>query len=276
MNGRRAIVGLCMLCALVVSAFAAQSASATESKGTTAFTCKPVIPAKETKGFSKAHCKPEDAVNTEAKFEHVEIPESTTTKITGNNKDTEGKAVHSTLVSTAFGATVELTAKTLTGEGWMTNAKDPTTGEHYAHGEGTITYTDVTVVKPANCVVDTHDGTLTPGPSGIVHTEPLKATTKGQGDRLKFEPKEGTTFAKFWITGAGCPFNQTFTVTGSVNAPVDGATTNATEADTTSQNTLKLNGAKAGISGTLTIEGKDEVAKDTTYEPLSATTVETK
>jgi hypothetical protein len=281
MNGRRAIVGLCMLCALLVSAFAAQSASAvTKVKGTTAFTCKPVTPVDNTVGFSKAHCRPEDAVSTKATFEHFEIPPNTTTKITGNNKTTGGESEATKLVSTAFGATIELSGKVTEGEGWMTNAVEGK--EHYTHGEGTITYKEVSVVKPANCIVQTDGPLKEKGEAGVIHTEPLKATTKGQGDRLKFEPKEGTVFARFWIEGATCPLKEnTFSVSGTVLGTPNGATTNFTEADTTAQNTLKLGANKAGLSGTLTLEGKHPGDKekgkeeDKTYEPLSVTTVET-
>jgi hypothetical protein len=66
MNGRRAILDLCMLCALLVSAFAAQSASAA---GTTGFTCK--AGAAEA-GFSDAHCLT-PAVGAAVKFTHVAI-----------------------------------------------------------------------------------------------------------------------------------------------------------------------------------------------------------
>jgi hypothetical protein len=271
MNGRRAVVSLCMLCALLGSAFAAQGASAA-TKGTTAFTCK-----KKTieggAGFSKEHCKPDDAVASGAKYEDAEVPQDTTTKVTANNTTTEKVRDPSILTSTFFGATIELKGEITEGEGWMTNAVEGK--EHYAHGEGTITYTEVSVVKPAGCEVTTDVPGGSKGEKGVIHTEPLKATTKGQGDRVKFVPKEGTTFARFWLAGAGCPVDLTFTMTGSVLGTPNGATINFTEADTTAQNTLKFSGTKAGFLGTATLESKDEKAGDTTYEPLSVTTVET-
>jgi hypothetical protein len=268
MNGRKATIGLCMLCALAFSAFAAQSASAV---GTTGFTCKRKAVVGGV-GFSAPHCKAADAVGSGAEYEHVVVPQSTTTKVTGKNTATGGEKVTWSAVSTVFGTTIELQAKTLTGEGLMTNAVDGS--EHYAHGEGTGTFSEVSVVKPANCEVKTDvPSTKEKGETGVIHTEPLKATTKGQGDGLKFEPQAGTALATFWMVGASCPLaNSTFTTTGSVIGIPDGATVTFGEAACTAQGTLKLNGAKAGISGTVTLESKDEIAGDTTYEPLSATT----
>jgi hypothetical protein len=49
MTGRRAIIGLSLICALAFAAFGAANASAL---GTTQFTCKPGTGA----GFSEAHC----------------------------------------------------------------------------------------------------------------------------------------------------------------------------------------------------------------------------
>jgi hypothetical protein len=268
MNGRRAVVGLCMLCALLVSAFAAQSASAV---GTTAYTC--VKGGKVSPTYNSAHCRPSDGAG---EWSHESIANGTTTELTGNGKDDKGNPIPGFLVSTAFGATVELEGKTVTGSGQMTNSIE--SGEMFASGSGTITFSEVSVVKPANCKVQTDGPSKEKLEDGVVHTESLKATTKGQADRLKFEPTVAPTFARFWIStnlpppAAACPLdNTTFTATGSVTGVPNGATTEFTEADTTAQNTLKLNGAKAGISGSLTIEGR-ATGSGGGYTPLSVTT----
>lgn len=280
MNGHRSVIGLCMLCALLVSGFAAQSASAV-TKGTTAFTCA----AGSGAGFSKEHCKPEDAVGSGAKFNHVEIPQDTTTEITGSNETTAGATDVTKLKATINGIVTELQAKVTTGSGWMENKKegatDPNPGEHYAVGHGTITYTEASVVAPAGkgCTVWTDIDPETMGEQGVVHTEPLKATTTGQGDSLKFEPTTGNVFTRFYITGCAgsealVALNGTYTVTGSVTGVPDGATTNFTHTATTAQNTLKLNGSiKSGLEGTLTIKGRANSGE--AYKPLSVTTVET-
>lgn len=282
MIGRKAIFGVCMLCVLAVSALAAQGATAV-TKGTTAFTCKekkePVGP-----GFSKAHCRPADAVSTGAKYEHVAIPEHTTTEITGTNAKTSAETTQSSvwrLKTVVAGLEVELSATGLHAEGWATNAIDPT-GEHYVHGTGSAVFTGVAVTKPAGkgCKVFTDDDSgpePKEGAEGVVDTEPLVATTTQQGDFLKFQPDEGDVLASFWIT---CTpkfpaLEGTWQVTGSVKGVPDGATVNFTHAETTAQGTLKVKGNKAGLEGSVTFSGRDPELKETIYTPLSATTVET-
>ena len=77
MTGRRAIAGLCMLSALLISAVAAQSAMAIT--GTTAFTCKEVTAG--TGHFKGAHCKPSDAgTGVGANWDHEAVPQDTKQK----------------------------------------------------------------------------------------------------------------------------------------------------------------------------------------------------
>ncbi len=261
MTGRRAIVGLCMLCALVFSAFAAQSAAAA-TNGTTAFTCAKAseIPGKVgTKGFKDAECK----IATENKtgelsnvqFEHIEF--ATATKITGKGGLTK-------LHSVISGVEVELQSTSLTGTGTMENmlkAAEPLKGEHTANGTGIIKYAGVTVTKPAGkgCVVT----------GGAVETKELKATTSEQAMGLKFEPASGTLFAEFNVTGCTiAALNGKYEVKGSVVGEPVGTGTVTTAAGTTAQGTLTLRGQKAGIDGTLNILGESGT-------PLAATTVET-
>jgi len=264
-----------MLCALLVSAFAAQSASAIT--GTTAFTC--VKTTADPNQFADPHCKEE--VPTGGEYKHSVVPQDTTTSIRGNDSGPGAEAV-SKLKSTVGGLAVTLTAEELEGgpNSWMTNAVDPN-GEHYTHGEGTIKYTGVTV-SVAKCFVYKDEGGVK-GEKEKVDTEPLKATTTGQGMGLKFEPKEGTVFARFWILdaakktsaeGGECNIGATYEVTGSVIGTPEGATVSFTHSGTTTQNTLKM-GAKAGIEGKLTIEGEDTEDQTDTWRPLSTTTVTT-
>ncbi|HEX5610845.1 MAG TPA: hypothetical protein VFX45_12230 [Solirubrobacterales bacterium] len=259
MNGRRAIVGLCMLCALLISAFAAQSASAA---GTTAYTCRNV-PAS---GFSDSHCKVVSVPN--GPFSHVSIPLNTTTEFTDSNNTTGGAKENTLLKATIAGSAFTLTAKTTTGSGWVTNA---TEGEEmFVHGEGTTTYSEVTA--SGGCKVFTDSG-AGKGEEGVIHTEPLKASTKGQGDAQKFEPKEGTVFARFLLEGCtNTGINGTYTVTGSVkSSTITGTTTNFTHANTTEQNTLKLNGTiKAGIEGTATYDAR--LNSSEAFTPIGPTT----
>ncbi len=268
MTSRRTIVGLCMLCALAFSAFAAQGASA--SKGTTAFTCKKAE--KGGAGFSKEHCTSADQVGSGAKFEHVPVKEETTTEFIGSSESTGGAFPVVILRNTESGVEYELQVGQVQGQGWLTNAVDPSTGEHYLHGQATVTFEKVVVTKPAGkgCKAYTKMG----GTEGVIDSTQLRATTKGQGDFIKFEPVEGSVIAS-WFIGS-CSYeatNGTWEAAGSIKCPVDGATVSCTETNTTEQGTLKARGQKAGISGALTVKAKDAV--DPTYTALSVTTVET-
>ncbi|HEX6666693.1 MAG TPA: hypothetical protein VF081_08875 [Solirubrobacterales bacterium] len=279
MNGRRTVVGFCMLCALLVSAFAAQSASAIT--GTTAFTCSKEAAIKDRVG---EHC-----LNIEGSKEygHVAIAENTTTEVTATNEKTEAnttKARLFTLRITIGGVPLAIHATGVSGSGWMTNAVNPATKEHYAHGEGTVTFTGVTITEPAGrgCKVYTHkeDGSGNPGEEGaegIVHTRLLKATTEGQGDNVKFTAADNGNFVNFWIT-CEVPLpaiEGTWSCSGSVKGQPNGATIEFTHATVTAENTLKCRGAKAGIDGASTLSGKDPKIAGDTFKPLAGTTVTT-
>lgn len=280
MTGRKAIVGLCMLCALVLSAFAAQSASAA-TLGTTVFTCKeptgtdvPVGPAFKV----NSHCKETDK-ETGGKFRHVEVPENTTTEITGTTVNTAGESTPSILKSVQSGIEEELQSKLahilpeVGGvKSWITNAKDPVTGEHYVHGELWVQFTEVSVAKPAEkgCKVK----------GGEVTTKKLKFTSKGQkaGEMMfiKFEPVEGTLFAEFTVEGCSIgALNGNYEVKGSVRGEPDGATLNFSHPTVTTENTLSLRGQKAGFESSTTVKATDIAKGDAVDTALSVTTVET-
>ena len=268
MTGRRTIVGLCLLCALAFSAFAAQGASAA-TKGTTQFTCKEV--AAGTGTFTKAHCKPGDAGKGD--FSHVTVAENETTELVGSNEKTNAAtngAEKTILHANVVGLETEIVAATVHGTGSATNLKDPT-GEHFVEGTGVINYTGAELLKPqpTKCKLEKTE----------YSTKELRATTTGQGDFLKFEPKEGETFIEFNVISNApetCPASiiGNYKVTGSIKGTPEGATTTFTRAGTTEQNTLKLRGQKAGVEGKLTISGRAK-GSGGTYTPLSVTTIET-
>ncbi|HEX6666692.1 MAG TPA: hypothetical protein VF081_08870 [Solirubrobacterales bacterium] len=276
MTGRRAISGLCMLCALLVSAFAAQSASAIT--GTTAFTCSKEAAVKDLRG---EHCSLVEPIPQE--YGHVPIAENTTTTTLITNEKTASSTTTSRigkLRETIGGVPLEFQATGVSGSGSMVNKK-AANGEHFTEGEGTITFTGVTVTEPAGrgCQVYTHkeDGSGNPGEegeAGVVHTRTLKATTEGQGDNVKFTAKDGGSFANFWITCTTklAAIEGTWSCTGSVKGQPNGATTNFTHATVTTENLLKCRGSKVGIDGSGTELGRHNVGG---YTPLSKTTVTT-
>jgi hypothetical protein len=258
-----------MACALLVSAFAAQGASAIT--GTTAFTCV----SGSTNDFSENHCKTKSVGGG---FGHTAIAQDTTTKLSGD--DAGGVSV---LKATVGGIPVTLTAQNLSAaaspQAWMKN-QVAANGEHFAHGEGKITYEEVTVTGAGKeCFVyeDVGPAPTTPGEKGMVTTELLTATTQGQGDSLKFTPAAAGAFAKFWITDGthsttNCVTGGTYEVSGSVTGVPSGATVNFVHNDVTTANTLTLGktggtGFKAGLNGSLTLKAEGT--------PLSPTTVTT-
>jgi opacity protein-like surface antigen len=239
MNGRRVALGLCMACALLVSAVAASGAQAVE-----AVTCSPSAAKKEWAG---AHCNG----TAGSSFGHETFTNSPKTKLVG----APGTAFEGVqrLRATINGINTELVTSSVTGNGEL-EENGPTT----VKGSGTIEYTGVTVAAPAGkgCIVSEDGGA---GTEGKVVTNPLKASTTKK-EELVFTPASGEVFAAFVISGCKGSealegLNKTYTVTGSVKGVPDGGETVATHATVTSDNTLKLNNAiKAGLNGGLTIK----------------------
>jgi hypothetical protein len=233
MIGRKSVVALAILCALVLSAVSVASASATE-----AVECSSSASTIDKFG---AHCLAVPEGKT-ANFGHVKLSAGSHA-ITGTNANTASEtttAAVSVLAGTLSGVVTELQCTGLSGTGTLEN-----TGTQ-AKGTGTLEYTGCTVAKPAGkgCVVN----------GGKVTTSELAGESEGAGT-LAFKPASGTTFAT--ITIASCSvtaLNNPFPVTGSVKGTVTGATTTTTEAGVTTQNTLKFGGNKAGLEGALTIK----------------------
>jgi hypothetical protein len=256
-----------MLCALLVSAFAAQSASAV---GTTSYTCTSGGDGAADYVNNDTHCVTNVGPGN-GTLGHVAITNLTTTELISSNETTGGAKSSTLLKATIAGAAVTLTGATTTGTGSMENAEEG--GEGLARGTGTITYSGVTATGGCKVFTDNENGTN--GEEGVIHTEPLKASTKGVGDKLKFEPAAGTVFARFNL--ANCTntgINGTYTVTGTIiSTNIEGATTKFTHADTTAQNTLKLNGTiKAGLEGILTLKGKAKADPAGSHKAITATT----
>ena len=235
MIGRRSVIGIAVLCALVVSAFAAATANAEQK----AFLCSTSATTKE---FKDEHC-----LNKGSGAENVRGHESVTgtINITGTNAKTESStAAASTakLAGTISGIETEVQCTTVGGSGELTNAAASVTGN------GTIEYTGCTVTKPAGrgCVVT----------GGAVTTKKLAATTVGQtAGNLKFSPFEGTQFAVIPIASCleNSPPANSYPVTGSLIGTVTGATTSTTVEGVKGQGTLKFGGQVAGLGGAITI-----------------------
>jgi hypothetical protein len=256
MIGRKSVVALAVLCALVISAVSVASASATPAANECSSTAKTI-------DKFGAHCLAVPVGKT-ANFGHTLVEK--VTPITGTNNNTASETTassNSILAGSLSGVATELQCTGVEKKpgtvATMTNKE--VEGAMVAHGEGTLTYTGCTVLKPAgkSCVVKEE----------MVTTQPLTAISEGAGI-LNFKPVAGTKFAD--ITIEKCTvlaLNNTFPVTGTLKGTVKGATTTTTEPGVTEQNTLFFGGNKAGLGGALTITGKKST--DASFSPLVLT-----
>ena len=88
----------------------------------------------------------------------------------------------------------------------------------------------------------------------------------------KFTPASGETFALITIESCSISgLNNTFPVTGSIKCFNGGATIACTEAEVTTQGTLKFAGQKAGIEVATTYKARANSSQE--YSPVAATTI---
>jgi len=257
MSRRKSVLGIAVLFALALSAFASANASAV---GTTAYTCV----AAPNGFFNGPHCL---TTAGEGKYNHIAIGNTKTT-LAGTNENTASneagettKATRASILNgTLSGVKTELKCTGLSGTGFMEN-KETAGGEMFAHATGTLSYTGCTVVapEPEKCKVK----------GGTVTTTELTGSTEGLTEQANIKPATGTTFATITIEGCGTAgLNNAFPVTGSLKGKITGATITSTGSEVTAQNTLKFGGQKAGLDGALTLKGHKE---GEATNPLSVT-----
>jgi pectate lyase len=264
MIGRRAIVGVSLLSALLFCAFAAQSASAAAAKNTTVVTCKPGNPVGW--GFTDAHCtKP--TTGPAVQFYHlVDLPPIVVTVTNAKTANETTEAAPTILKGTVFGVKNEITCKTVAGEGSLTNS-EPVSKEHRLTGTVTVKFTSCTVNKPSGFGCKVKEPITVK--SNVEGVEGLGAGKNEMG--LEFKPTEGEVFNE--ITIEGCFIAGTFKTTGTAigtgsPAPTEkfsGTTNIFTNAMT--KETLKLAGNPAELSSSATVQGAsgtDPVALETT------------
>jgi hypothetical protein len=265
---RRATVGLGLLCALLFSAFAAQSASAI--KGTTGFTCAPEPnPTKETKGFKDAHCK-EGRTGLEVKFIHKEIEPALTTKFHATNEKTQNKTTESTPFILRFrfvGIPFTLTCEKVFGHGNLTNNVHENK-EHYVHGtEVTFLFSNCKLTGSSECKVSGEK----------LEFKNLTVTTTAKGDNVTFSPEKGTEIGNFKLEECKIKeLNVELKISGSITAQSDGATLNFAHNPMTLANELIIASQPAGIEASITVSQSPETAESgKTGNPIGFTTVET-
>ncbi|HET7443685.1 MAG TPA: hypothetical protein VFJ57_03415, partial [Solirubrobacterales bacterium] len=261
MNKRKAAIGIAVLFALGLSAFAAASASAT---GLTAYTCV-TDPSGPLLGD---HCLTAAQGGSGGASKHVEIAQNETTTGTWTNAKTASgtTAAQSAIVHGSLaGVATEITCSEVHSEGTFENRKNAS-GEHYFHYEGQVHFTGCVVKKPAEKGCKISGETIT--------TVPMTFTSEGvaQPDhRTSTRPKEGTKITEIKIEGCSiAALNNTFPLSGSVSSKLSGATARVIGVDSTGENTLKFGGVKAGLDMVLTPTAHSKAGEET--KPLSFTT----
>jgi hypothetical protein len=142
-----------LICAGVVCAFGAPSASAAVAKSTTAFTC--VSSGGSTnKDFKDAHCDEQVAAGT-GSFEHLAIPINQKVEVSPTNeKVTENttKSEPAVLKSAVAGGKVTITCQVAKGKGTFQNV-EPEPGIHRGSGSGSTEMSECAAAELAHCAV---------------------------------------------------------------------------------------------------------------------------
>ncbi len=241
MIGRRTVIGLSLLSALLVCAVAAQSASALKpptSNNTTAFTCVKGAG----KDFKDAHC--DEAVPQTGEFGHVAIANKTTTEIEGtNNAVTEStkKSEPALLTGTIALAKVEIECLKVKNnvKNSLVHNEEPTPKQHTFTGTIETEFSECNVKKIAKCIVK--ENIIS---KATIHGVEGMEGPKGEKNAMGIEfigdgPEE--TFAEIEFKNKGaevCSLNgKTFPVKGSVIA-TNGPTTESKQDNKHSGSTL--------------------------------------
>jgi hypothetical protein len=270
MIGRRATAGLALLCALVFSAFASQSAFA-EIPETTAFECTEKA---VTLDFSDAHC--DVTATPQSKFGHTKLPTGSKTKVTASNAKTKGLTTESTpatLEGEVALTKVKITCTKLSGSGELIN-EEPAAGVMQVKGTGTGEASGCTVEKPLKCIVKEP---IVGGGNAITRTN-LGVGKNEMG--AETSPSSGTVYATIEFLNKGaeaCALNkQKFNVegTGIGTSPL-GSTEAIKESGATGvsgpDNKLTLGGKPASLTGvgtgSVTATGNAVVLTTPPYHP---------
>lgn len=285
MIGRKAAVGLSLLCALVLCAFAAQSASA---KGTTAFTCVKVAAGLNGE-FKDAHCDTKET--TLNGYNHEEIKPGTKTLIDVTN----AKTFHETSVTTpailrgeVAGLKVEIECTEVTGKATIENKEIEKVMQIEVPTIKTE-FTKCTVLRPENTAEERHPCKV--AEPIVVDSSGLSKENLGAGGKemgMEFKGtvgEESTTTIEFRHSNevakncalASTKAAVTGTAIGTANTGSNLATihTGATVKFTNEMTvaTLKLAAKPAEFYAVLTPTMYNEATK-TTENPISATTTQ--
>jgi hypothetical protein len=245
MIGRRAVVVLWLLCALVCCAFAAPSASA---KGTTAFRC---VEKTDEKGFSDEHCD-SAAEGATVKFVHKELNTGASIVVSNEKTTEETKGAASVVLRwILLGVSTEISCAKASGTGGLENKEVEKTMQ--AVGTSQIEYTNCTVLKPAKgCKVK----------EPVVQSSNLTTYEAAEAEMgVEFSPKEKGSFVSITLENNGkeeCTSKQTYTLSGSAQGTPGGSAngSGATLTFTEGMGSLSIGGKPATLISTVTLQTK--------------------
>jgi hypothetical protein len=185
MIGRRAVIGLALLGALILSAFAAPSASAASATNTTAYTCVEGAG----KDFSGFTCNINVTPGT-GSFGHAAIKAGETT-------ETDIEIFFTRIKGELGGVKLEITCSFVDQGSSLTNT-EPSAKAHNVSGSATLKIVFCTVMKPAKCTVKE------PVVTELIF-EGVEGLGVGKNEMgLEFKPKKGTTFFSLTLEGKEC------------------------------------------------------------------------
>lgn len=257
MFGRGAVIGLSLLCALALCAFAAPSASAI---GTTAFTC---VEKTGEEGFSDEHCD-SAATGASVKFVHKELKGQPI--VVSNEKTTEetkGSAPFVLLWSLA-GTQFEVVCTKVSGSGGLENKEVEKTVQ--AVGTSQIEYTGCTVPKPSKCKVK----------EPIVQNSNFTTYEASEAEMgVELSPKEKGIFLSLTLENnekEQCGAKQTYAFSGNAQGTPGGSANGAgaTLAFTEGMGSLAIGGNPATLISTITLQTK--AAFGLPEDPITFTT----
>jgi hypothetical protein len=246
MSQRKALLGFVLICAFFCSAVMAPSAFATEE--TAAFTCvKKAEPGGA--GFSKAHCRPADAVASGATFEFKTVPTETSIAFEAKNENLGAgttETIPAVLTASVSGIKIQITWNgiTVTGGSLKLDVFPLRVTFKAPHILFHTPKIDLTLEKI--CKVK----------GGEMKTASLEATTVAKSTEIEFKPEVGETVATLELEGAECPFTGVpLKITGSFKAIPNGTTLETTEA---SSKGLKLGGSSASLVSVTTLRAAEK------------------
>jgi hypothetical protein len=266
----RAAIGLLLLSALAVSAYAAPGASALQ--GTTAFTCEP---AKDGAGFSDEHC--EKAVGSGATFKHSAIKPGVSTQLSISNNETLSKVSTQKIYTIFMGEEIDLDAGGFASCINKTSLENKENGgKMEAAGEFCGDFFNVVAKKPGGCKVK--KGIVKVTEKSTIKTV-VEKVVENEKMYVEIAAPAGKPLMTFELEGCGTAGlnNVPIEITGSAKANVttntkqlDGPTLEFLTAET--ENTLKVGANVAKYEGTLTMRMLAEVGKE--VNPVTTTTTE--